>query len=125
MGVEKEIIQEGDGTTFPKQGDEMTMHYTGTLTDGTVFDSSVRKGRPFKFRIGVGAVIRGWDEGVMTMSLGEKAKLTITGDFAYGPDGIPGVIPQNATLVFEVEVLAIGEKAIPGARGGGGGCSLS
>jgi FKBP-type peptidyl-prolyl cis-trans isomerase len=62
MGVEKEIIKEGDGATFPSQGQELVMHYTGTLEDGTVFDSSVRKGRPFKFRIGIGAVIQGWDE---------------------------------------------------------------
>jgi hypothetical protein len=110
MGVEKEIITAGDGVTFPKRGQELTMHYTGTLLDGTVFDSSVRKGRPFKFKIGIGAVIRGWDEGVMTMTLGEKSKLTITGDFAYGEDGIEGVIPQNATLLFEVELLACGEK---------------
>lgn len=84
------------------------MHYTGTLQDGTVFDSSIRKGRPFRFRIGIGQVIQGWDEGVMSMSLGEKAKLTITGDYAYGPNGIPGVIPPNATLIFEVELLAVG-----------------
>lgn len=62
MGVEKEIISEGDGTTYPTQGQELVMHYTGSLEDGTVFDSSVRKGRPFKFRIGIGQVIQGWDE---------------------------------------------------------------
>jgi len=98
----------GDGTTFPSTGDDLTMHYTGRLTDGTIFDSSVQKGRPFKFKIGIGSVIRGWDEGVMKMSLGEKAELTCPGDYAYGPGGIAGVIPPNATLVFEVELLAIG-----------------
>lgn len=108
MPVTKQIIQEGDGNTFPQAGQQLEMHYDGTLEDGTVFDSSRRKGRPFKFVIGVGQVIQGWDEGVMTMSLGEKAKLTITGDMAYGPAGIDGIIPPNATLIFEVELLKLG-----------------
>ena len=106
--ISKEILVKGDEKTFPQKGQQLTMHYTGTLQDGTVFDSSVRKGRPFKFVIGVGQVIRGWDEGVMTMSLGEKCKLTCPSDFAYGPDGIDGVIPGGATLIFEVELLKIG-----------------
>ena len=115
-GVSKEILQQGDGTTYPQKGQQLTMHYTGTLQNGTVFDSSVRKGRPFKFVIGVGQVIRGWDEGVMTMSLGEKCKLTCPSDFAYGPDGIDGVIPGGATLIFEVELLAVGASSgTPGA----------
>jgi len=121
MGVEKETIKEGDGTNFPKKGDELTMHYTGTLaSDGTKFDSSVDKGRPFKFKIGTGQVIKGWDEGVMKMSLGEKAKLLISSDYGYGSSGAGGVIPPNADLVFEVELLAIGDLE----AGGGGGCCV-
>ncbi|KAI9296666.1 FK506-binding protein 1 [Neoconidiobolus thromboides FSU 785] len=107
MGVTKKLLKQGDGKNFPKQGDNVTMHYTGTLEDGKKFDSSVDRGTPFVTQIGVGRVIRGWDEGVPTMSLGEKAVLTITGDYAYGPQGYPGVIPPNATLNFEVELLKI------------------
>lgn len=84
------------------------MHYTGTLkSNGKKFDSSVDRGQPFQFKIGVGQVIRGWDEGVMKMSLGEKAVLTISSDFGYGARGAGGVIPPNADLVFEVELLKI------------------
>merc|ERR1719353_1400869 len=107
MGVTKDTSVAGDNKTFPKKGDNLTMHYTGTLTDGTKFDSSVDRGQPFQFTIGVGQVIRGWDEGVIQMSLGEKAKLTITSDFGYGPSGAGGVIPPNADLIFEVELLKI------------------
>merc|ERR1712226_353628 len=107
MGVTKTTISPGDGQTFPKQGDSLTMHYTGTLTDGSKFDSSVDKGRPFTFTIGVGQVIKGWDEGVMNMSLGEKARLDITSDYGYGARGAGGVIPPNADLIFEVELLKI------------------
>ncbi|KAL3944627.1 MAG: hypothetical protein SGBAC_001287 [Bacillariaceae sp.] len=123
MGVEKETIKEGDGTNFPKKGDELTMHYTGTLaSNGDKFDSSVDKGRPFKFKIGMGQVIKGWDEGVIKMSLGEKAKLLISSDYGYGSQGAGGVIPPNADLVFEVELLAIGNLE---AAGGGGCCVIS
>ena len=107
MGVERIILKAGDGKTFPKAGDRLTMHYTGTFQDGRVFDSSVQKNRPFQFQIGVGQVIKGWDVGVMAMSLGEKSKLMITSDFAYGSRGAGGVIPPNADLVFEVELLKI------------------
>eukprot|EP01048_Picozoa_sp_COSAG05_P012056 COSAG05_NODE_1181_length_5596_cov_3.093687_10_plen_137_part_00 len=78
---------------------------TGTLTNGSKFDSSVDRGQPFQFQIGVGQVIRGWDVGVMKMSLGEKSRLNITPDFGYGAQGAGGVIPPNADLIFEVELL--------------------
>ncbi|KAK8798423.1 hypothetical protein WA538_005345 [Blastocystis sp. DL] len=107
MGFEKEVIKKGDGKNFPKVGDMLTMHYTGTLTSGKVFDSSRTRGKPFQFVIGIGQVIKGWDEGVMTMSLGERCKLTLSPDYGYGPRGVPGVIPPNATLVFDVELLKI------------------
>ncbi|XP_060568749.1 uncharacterized protein LOC132727328 isoform X1 [Ruditapes philippinarum] len=94
--------------TFPKPGDTLSMHYTGTLaSNGKKFDSSVDKGRPFQFTIGVGQVIKGWDEGVMQMSLGEKAVLNISSDYGYGPQGAGGVIPPNADLKFEVQLLKI------------------
>merc|ERR1719158_529987 len=108
MGVEKQVIKAGDGVNFPKNGDKLTMHYTGTLTEGgKKFDSSVDRGRPFQFTIGVGQVIRGWDEGVIQMSKGEKAVLKMTPDFGYGSRGAGGVIPPNAGLTFEVELLEI------------------
>ncbi|KAI8928799.1 hypothetical protein BC831DRAFT_446614 [Entophlyctis helioformis] len=107
QGVTKEIVRAGDGTNFPKKGDTVTMHYHGTFTDGKKFDSSVDRGQPFVTRIGVGQVIRGWDEGVPLMSLGEKAKLFISYDFAYGERGHPAGIPPKADLIFEVELLKI------------------
>ena len=83
------------------------MHYVGTLENGSQFDSSRKRGKPFECKIGVGQVIRGWDEGVPQMSVGEKAKFTITPDYGYGADGYPPVIPANSTLIFEVELLKV------------------
>ena len=83
------------------------MHYTGTLEDGTKFDSSVDRGTPFQFQLGVGMVISGWDEGVEGMKVGEKRKLTIPYTMAYGENGIPGVIPAKATLLFDIELVEI------------------
>lgn len=91
----------------PKAGDTVTVHYTGWLTDGAKFDSSVDRDDPFAFVLGAGQVIQGWDEGVATMKVGEKARLTIPPEKAYGRDGYPGAIPPNATLIFEVELLSI------------------
>ncbi|CCG80942.1 FK506-binding protein [Taphrina deformans PYCC 5710] len=111
MGVTVKSQQPGDGSTYPKPGDKVTMHYTGTLENGKKFDSSVDRGQPFAVTIGVGQVIKGWDEGVPQMSLGEKAKLTISGDYAYGDRGYPGLIPPNATLIFDVHLLSVNVRS--------------
>jgi len=92
----------------PKTGETVTVHYTGWLTDGTKFDSSVDRNEPFIFVLGTGQVIQGWDEGVAAMHIGEKARLTIPHEMAYGEQGYPGAIPPRATLVFEVELLSVG-----------------
>jgi peptidylprolyl isomerase len=104
LKVTDEVV--GAGAT-PKKGDNVTVNYTGTLTSGTKFDSSFDHGKPFSFKIGVGQVIRGWDEGVMTMQVGGKRKLEIPPDLAYGNRGVGGVIPPNSTLIFEVELLDV------------------
>lgn len=106
--VAVETLSAGDGSTYPKPGDQLTMHYTGTLAEtGVKFDSSLDRGEPFSFQIGVGQVIRGWDVGVMKMSLGEKAILKIPAEMGYGERGAGGAIPPGADLVFEVELLKI------------------
>jgi len=107
MGVDVATIKPGDGVTFPKTGQTVTVHYVGTLTDGKKFDSSRDRGKPFKFRIGAGEVIKGWDEGVAKMSIGQVANLTCSPDYAYGEKGYPGVIPPNAVLKFEVELFGV------------------
>ena len=97
---------EGAGES-PKPGQMVTVHYTGTLEDGTKFDSSLDRGAPYTFQIGVGRVIRGWDEGVMSMKVGGKRRLIIPPDLGYGARGAGGLIPPNATLFFEVELLGV------------------
>jgi peptidylprolyl isomerase len=105
-GIKVEVLQEGTGNV-PKQGQSVTVHYTGWLTDSTKFDSSRDRGQPFTYKFGVGQVIQGWDDGVATMKVGGKSRLTIPPELGYGSQGAGGVIPPNATLIFEVELLGI------------------
>ena len=106
MGLEIEELAVGEGLKAVS-GHQVRVHYTGWLTDGTKFDSSLDRGQPFSFALGKGMVIRGWDEGVAGMQVGGKRKLTIPADMGYGERGYPPVIPPNSTLVFEVELLGL------------------
>jgi FKBP-type peptidyl-prolyl cis-trans isomerase len=109
QGMKIEIIKEGTGEAA-KNGDTVTVHYVGTFEDGTKFDSSIDRGVPLPFTLGIGRVIKGWDLGVLGMKVGEKRKLTIPPELGYGATGTPGgPIPPNATLIFEVELLKIGQ----------------
>jgi len=103
--VQVTVIKEGKGATV-ERGNTVSVHYTGTLEDGKQFDTSVGRG-PFEFQVGMGQVIQGWDQSILGMKVGEKRKLVIPPALAYGPRGVEGAIPPNATLVFEVEVLSV------------------
>jgi FKBP-type peptidyl-prolyl cis-trans isomerase len=104
LKIEDVVVGTGDEA---KKGKTVSVHYTGWLTDGKKFDSSKDRGQPFSFPVGAGHVIRGWDDGVAGMKVGGKRKLTIPPDLGYGPRGAGGVIPPNATLIFEVELLGV------------------
>ena len=105
-GLEYEDVREGTGES-PITGQTAVVHYVGTLTNGTKFDSSRDRNQPFEFSLGLGRVIKGWDEGVASMKVGGLRKMTIPPELGYGSRGAGGVIPPNATLIFEVELLSI------------------
>jgi len=108
-GLVIEDVVVGEGPEASGGGQMLTVHYTGTLSDGTEFDSSRRRNDPFRFPLGLGRVIQGWDEGMVGMRVGGVRRLTIPPEMGYGAHGAGGVIPPNATLHFEVELLEVDE----------------
>lgn len=108
QGMKIDILKEGAGEAA-KNGDKVSVHYTGTMQSGQKFDSSLDRNEPFSFTLGAGQVIKGWDLGVLGMKVGEKRKLTIPPELAYGQSGVPGVIPPGSTLIFEVELLNLNQ----------------
>ena len=107
MELQIETLKEGTGEQAIESGDSITVHYTGTLEDGTKFDSSLDSGEPFTFIIGQGSVILGWEQGLIGMKIGEQRKLIIPSNLGYGSSGAGDIIPPNATLIFEVELISI------------------
>ena len=105
-GLRYQIIQKGEGKKAEK-GNTVSVHYKGQLADGTVFDSSYKRNSPLDFQVGVGQVISGWDEGICLLNVGDKARLVIPSDLGYGSAGAGGVIPPNATLIFDVELMGV------------------
>jgi len=106
QGMKVEVLQQGTGEPA-KAGNTVTVNYVGTLEDGTKFDSSIDRGQPFSLTLGQNSVIQGWELGVTGMKVGEKRKLTIPSELAYGPQGAGTIIPPNATLIFEIDMLEI------------------
>ncbi|MBL8910051.1 MAG: FKBP-type peptidyl-prolyl cis-trans isomerase [Archangium sp.] len=106
MPLQIEEIQVGTGAEA-KPGNQVSMHYTGTLTDGSVFDTSRKRAGTFDFQLGAGMVIKGWDQGIPGMKVGGRRKLTIPPELGYGAGGYPPVIPPNSTLIFDVELIAV------------------
>ena len=106
-GLNVQITKNSENKKTPKRGDMVTVHYTGKLLNGTIFDSSFKRNKPFQFKIGVGQVIKGWDQGVMDMCVGQSCQLTIPPELGYGASGAGGVIPPNATLIFDVELMEV------------------
>jgi FKBP-type peptidyl-prolyl cis-trans isomerase len=107
MPLQIEDLQVGTGTEA-KAGQSVSVHYTGTLTNGKKFDSSRDRNEPFDFQLGAGMVIKGWDQGVAGMKVGGRRKLTIPPELGYGPMGYPPVIPPNSTLIFDIELIEVG-----------------
>ena len=107
MELKKEILKEGSGEKQAEKGNAVVVHYTGTFENGDKFDSSVDRGDPFTFTVGIGQVIQGWDQGLIGMKVGEKSKLIIPPEMGYGERGAGGVIPPGATLVFKVELIGL------------------
>ncbi len=105
-GLRYTILQKGDGKQASK-GDMVSVHYKGQLLDGTVFDSSYKRKQPIDFNVGIGQVIKGWDEGILLLNVGDKARFVIPSDLAYGSSGAGGVIPPNAPLIFDVELVSV------------------
>jgi peptidylprolyl isomerase len=105
-GLKYEVITAGEGIA-PKAGQTVIVHYTGTLENGDKFDSSRDRNQPFSFKLGAGQVIKGWDEGLAAMKIGDRWKLTLPPELGYGSRGAAGAIPPNATLIFDVELLDI------------------
>ena len=105
-GLRYKILQSGDGNKATK-GANVSVHYKGQLLDGTVFDSSYKRKQPLEFSVGIGQVIAGWDEGILLLKVGDKARFVIPSNLAYGESGAGGVIPPNATLIFDVELMGI------------------
>mmetsp|Transcript_5022 Transcript_5022/g.5498 ORF Transcript_5022/g.5498 Transcript_5022/m.5498 type:complete len:112 (+) Transcript_5022:48-383(+) len=104
--VTVEIFAAGDGNNYPKKGHTVVVHYTGSLKDGTIWDSSRDRGKPFKFKLGADQVIPGLDLGVSQLSLGERARMTIPAHLAYGDKGFPGLIPPRSDLIFDIELIS-------------------
>jgi len=107
-----EILEQGDSQTYAAEGDVVELHYTAFLMDGTQFESSYDKGEPLKFKVGIGRVIRGWDEAIPKLSLGCKANLSVRSDYAYGPRTvINGLVPPDSNLRFELQIIRIRGQA--------------